>query len=255
MKKKLLPFIAAGILISGCGTSQKELPVTFTADLTHDGKDETIEISAVTERQEQPDTQKITELKTVSFTVKDEENGILYEDSVTYMDSSPVPWPYQPQYFLIEEDGEDYLLRYTAIAHMNYVECEYEIFYLAPDGETAVYLDADGNIEDETEAGYGHGRIVVTADKVRDEGGGEELDVKEWATFADRLNGHLENGFLLMKAVDINLNLQFSTEEKHIAFQEDFSSLVETYQYEEGSTMAENLEKIKEYTASLREIE
>lgn len=222
MKKRgyLVTILLVICALSACANtkgSEQELkstePVTqentWESDLNHDGESEIISVF----------TEKRKDDNSVILSV--EQNGVtLLEQEV------PCNYALGEQYYLVKQDGEDYLMRYKPLVDHDMASCDYEVFSISPSGEKEVLDEA--SIE------------VSLYDAA-------EINKDAWKTFAEKENIYFADASLVVSTLEgeyLSGNVN-----KSQGYVETFSWLLS--QHKEGLSLEENLnafiEENKEY--------
>lgn len=227
MKKRgyLVTILLVICALSACANtkgSEQELkstePVTqentWESDLNHDGESEIISVF----------TEKRKDDNSVILSV--EQNGVtLLEQEV------PCNYALGEQYYLVKQDGEDYLMRYKPLVDHDMASCDYEVFCISPSGEKEVLDEA--SIE------------VSLYDAA-------EINKDAWKTFAEKENIYFADASLVVSTLEgeyLSGNVN-----KPQGYVETFSWLLS--QHKEGLSLEENLnafiEENKEYAGTMR---
>lgn len=177
MKKRgyLVTMLLVICALSACANtkgSEQELkstePVTqentWESDLNHDGASEII--SVLTEKRKDDN----------SVILSVEQNGVtLLEQEV------PCNYALGEQYYLVKQDGEDYLMRYKPLVDHDMASCDYEVFSISPSGEKEVLDEA--SIE------------VSLYDAA-------EINKDAWKTFAEKENIYFADASLVVSTLE-----------------------------------------------------
>ena len=177
--------------------NSKSTKASFSTDLNHDGKQETLMIQA-----------KSTNEVDLTVTEKDE---VLYEDKA-YIHMS-----LGEQYYLVSQDGNDYIMKYGPLVDHDAATISYEVFSLDENGNKQT-LDSD--------------EIEVSLFEV------SQMDKKRWKAFAEKENIYFSNAILLFSGTDGKLVM--GNEEETIKYNENFAWMVSLS--EKGDTADENLD-------------
>ena len=141
--------------------------IDFTADVTHDGKDDVIRVIG--------DETVAGDVK-YSIHVYSEGNKIFSEDAD----------PGNTAYYLVEQDDGAYLLKYSYTNTVKVISCGYGMFYVSNFGQKFW--------EDQSSITTFYAHI-------------EETDKEEWLQYATTVNAYFEDAYLLMGMQDQELLL------------------------------------------------
>lgn len=140
----------------------------FSADLTHDGSDETV---------------RVTVAEAEEGTVPTVTLSVIKGGETIYGEDVYVNYSLGDSYYLIHFDGEDYLMRYKTLFGHSEVTGEYDVFSLDADGNK-IMLDSVNPDDMET-----------SCFKV------DEMDTEAWLAFADTVNKYRENATLVVNTL------------------------------------------------------
>jgi len=163
---------------------QSDLKVEYRSDLTHDGCEENIILTM-----EQKGTNDIK----VGIVVYDSSN-IIYKNEM-YVHSNLGQCMY-----LVNYNGNDYLMIYENKNNHDAVSCYYEVFSFDEAGELRI-LDSD--------------EIYHSLWNIN------EFDKNVWLEFAKKVNQYFSNAFLIVNTE--KSNIQFSEPDSKITYTEDFA--------------------------------
>ncbi len=175
----------------------KSTKASFAADLNHDGKQETLMIQAKS-------------VNEVDMTVT-ENDEVLYENKA-YINAS-----LGEQYYLVSQDGNDYIMEYGPLVDHDAVAISYEVFSLDENGNKQT-LDSD--------------EIEVSLFDV------SQMDKDCWKSFAEKENVYFSNAVLLFSGTDGKLVM--GNEEETIRYKENFAWMVSSS--EKGDSADKNLD-------------
>lgn len=177
--------------------NSKSTKASFSTDLNHDGKQENLMIQA-----------KSTNEVDLTVTENDE---VLYEDKA-YINKS-----LGEQYYLVSQDGNDYIMKYGPLVDHDAATISYEVFSLDENGNKQT-LDSD--------------EIEVSLFEV------SQMDKERWKVFAEKENVYFSNAILLFSGTDGKLVM--GNEEETIQYNENFAWMVSSS--EKGDSADENLD-------------
>ena len=177
--------------------NSKSTKASFSTDLNHDGKQENLMIQA-----------KSTNEVDLTVTENDE---VLYEDKA-YINKS-----LGEQYYLVSQDGNDYIMKYGPLVDHDAATISYEVFSLDENGNKQT-LDSD--------------EIEVSLFEV------SQMDKERWKAFAEKENVYFSNAILLFSGTDGKLVM--GNEEETFQYNENFAWMVSSS--EKGDSADENLD-------------
>lgn len=177
--------------------NSKSTKASFSTDLNHDGKLENLMIQA-----------KSTNEVDLTVTENDE---VLYEDKA-YINMS-----LGEQYYLVSQDGNDYIMKYGPLVDHDAATISYEVFSLDESGNKQI-LDSD--------------EIEVSLFEV------SQMDKERWKAFAEKENVYFSKAILLFSGTDGKLVM--GSEEETIRYKENFAWMVSSS--EKGDSADENLD-------------
>jgi hypothetical protein len=157
---------------------------SFEADLTHDGTPETISFQA--DNEDEPTV--------ITLSVKTSDGNTLFTDELM------CNWALGSRCYLVEVDGQSYLMDYFPLYDHETLSASYQIYSLSGNGDQQE-LDADS-----IETGFYEDT--------------PEFDKDAWISFADKVNAYLDNGFLLVSTTEDNL--RYSTADNSITETENY---------------------------------
>ena len=121
------------------------------------------------------------------------------------------------QYYLVSQDGNDYIMEYGPLVDHDAVAISYEVFSLDENGNKQT-LDSD--------------EIEVSLFEV------SQMDKERWKVFAEKENVYFSNAILLFSGTDGKLVM--GNEEETIQYNENFAWMVSSS--EKGDSADENLD-------------
>lgn len=186
---------------------------TVQADLTHDGEKETIVVDV---------TKILSDDQMPAYvTVSDSEGQTIWQQELFLPHSG---WG---AYYLVEPEGEAYLLYYLPELSQGQGIYSYRLFSL--DGQGTECEEASGTLTFDT---YPYAEEI-------------NFPKEEMEAFAQEVNQYLQNGFLLVSTVDGAL--RYSTAENRIEDAERYAKLTELADLTETDSILDNLEAFWEY--------
>lgn len=194
MKKGFIFIICAMmIFLAGCTDNDRENVYVWQADITHDGRDDTIEIDVadITEDNQRPAYMKV-------YNGGDE---LIWEDELYIQHAG---WR---SYYLTELEGEAYLLYYLPELAQGQGIYEYQLFWLNEQGDPQE--TAANEIIFETYSGEGN----------------VSLPEEKMLAFGEEVNQYLTHSFLLVSTMDGEL--RYSTPENQITDEEQYEGLLQ----------------------------
>ncbi len=195
---------------------------TVQADLTHDGEKETIVVDV---------TEILSDSQAPAYvTVSDSDGQTIWQQELF------LPHAGWGAYYLVEPEGEAYLLYYLPELSQGLGIYSYRLFSL--DGQGTEWEEASGEI---TFDAYPYAEEI-------------NFPMEKMEAFAQEVNQYLQNGFLLVSTVDGDL--RYSTAENRIKDEERYTELAEEaaelVELTETDSIQDNLEAFWKYLNELK---
>ena len=214
--KRILVLLVGVFLLTGCTKTEEEVEkqiYSVEADLTQDGKAERIEVDVtdILADDQQP----------AYIRVFDPDGQIIWQTEISLSQDG------RASYYLIEKNGQRYLLYYLPEVTEGEGIYAYRLFNLDQQGR---------------EQEMGSNRITFSTEPGT---AGGKFSRETLEAFADIVNQYLQDGILLVSTV--NGNLRYSTTEEQLVDTERYQSLPESKGLSATDDLRENLDVLEAY--------